>query len=182
MTAATPNDPHRAEWTDRLEDLIDGALAGTEREAVEKHVTGCEICSGDIRALHELDAALGAQIIAPRLDTEFDRKVRAQVASYDDEARQRAKQRAEIEFARAESSLANAWRKRRQRLLLDGVALIGCLCALGFSLRASGLWSTVETKVFDTTGTGALFNLAAIALVFTAISACVGIVLRSRDE
>src|SRR5690349_756004 len=92
MTVATPNDPHRAEWTDRLEDLIDGTLAGAEQEAVVKHVTECQICSGDIRALRELDAALSSQIVAPQLDAEFDRKVRARVASYDEAARERARQ------------------------------------------------------------------------------------------
>jgi anti-sigma factor RsiW len=167
---------HRTAWADRLEDLLDGNLADTERDTVEKHVAECEMCRADVAALRELDAALTSQIVAPRLDAEFDRKVRAQIASYDESARARARARAELERAREESKLASSWRSRKQRMLLDGIALAGCLCALAFTFLASGMLSTLENKLSGLTGLGAL------ALVITAISACVGVVLRSRDE
>jgi anti-sigma factor RsiW len=174
---------HRSQWADRLEEFIDDALTDGEREAVEKHVTGCEICSADIEALRALDATLAARIVAPALDAEFDRKVRARVASYDETARQRARQQAELERARDESSLASAWRRRRQRMLLDAIAIAGCLCALGCVLSASGVWSSFETKLAHVTGmTTQLLNFGTLAILVTVISAGVGVVLRSRDE
>jgi anti-sigma factor RsiW len=52
---------------DRLQDYVDDVLAETERAEVERHVTVCETCAGEVRALRALlgDIATLPRQIAP---------------------------------------------------------------------------------------------------------------------
>ena len=44
--------------TDRLADLVDGTLAGPDRDEVLAHVSACARCGAEVRAAGEARAAL----------------------------------------------------------------------------------------------------------------------------
>jgi hypothetical protein len=57
------------ETRDRLDDYVDGALAGAELHEVELHLAGCAACAGEERRLHALlagAAALPRELSPPR--------------------------------------------------------------------------------------------------------------------
>ena len=71
----------------RLNDYLDGLLAPPERAAVDEHLASCEACAGDLAAISEMVAAMGALPIAATPARDLWTDVQARMAGTEEEAK-----------------------------------------------------------------------------------------------
>lgn len=108
----TADEPHLAEWIDRLQDAVDGALVPSDLAAVQAHLADCAICRGEHRRLLAIDARLrGEFTAAPAMSADFDRRVLARIDALEHERRALAKQREQQEFEKRLTAIRGGWRQ-----------------------------------------------------------------------
>lgn len=101
-----------AEWIDRLQDAIDGALAASDASLVHAHLAECAICRGEHHRLLQIDAQLRGEFAAmTRPSKDFDRRVFARIDALEQEKRALAKQREQQEFERRLAEVRGGWRQ-----------------------------------------------------------------------
>lgn len=125
---------HDSTWNDRLQDLLDGDIAPSERAAIESHLVTCGRCRSQHAQLKRLDAQLAARIVAPELDASFDRQVFARIEALDARSREQARRQADQELQENLHSLARSW--RRGLAFLIGGAIAGIALAFAFTAWA----------------------------------------------
>jgi anti-sigma factor RsiW len=121
---------HDLEWNDRLQDLLDGDVAGPDRAVLETHVAGCARCRAQFAKLKKMDALLHARIDEPVLSPAFDQQVYARINALDTQARDRARRRIDRELQENLELLSQG--RRRGLLSMLGGAVAGV--ALAFAL------------------------------------------------
>ena len=121
---------HDREWNDRLQDLLDGDLSGTERASIESHVAGCTRCRTQFSKLKRLDVFLRSKVERPFVGVAFDQQVFARINAMNDQARDKVRQRMERELQENLRTLSAGW--RRGLLSVIGGAIAGIALALAF--------------------------------------------------
>ena len=93
----------------RILEYVEGTLPPAERAAVESHLAQCAPCLAFARQLREIDAALTAEIKAPRLSGEFNERLRqriqAEAPPLSDRERQERRRALQVEFEASRSVL-----------------------------------------------------------------------------
>jgi anti-sigma factor RsiW len=121
---------HDRAWNDRLQDLLDGDVASSERVAFETHVASCARCRAQFSKLKRLDSLLRSKIDRPSIAGTFDQQVFARINAMDDQARDKVRGRMERELQENLQTLAAGW--RRGLLSVIGGAIAGVALALAF--------------------------------------------------
>lgn len=122
-----PNfDEHDLEWSERLQDWLDGELAPSEQAAFDAHLATCERCQTQLRKLESLDAALRTAAPPVSLDSSFDARLFAQIDEIDEARRAAARQRVQAEIQAELQVLARNWRRTLATIIpgiIAGIAL-----------------------------------------------------------
>lgn len=125
------NMAHELEWSDRLQDWLDGALAPDEQGSVESHLATCASCREHLDALRALDTELSEATPRLSLDASFDARVFAQIASADEARLAADRRRLQAELESDLARLAKQWR-RTLAIIAPGV-LAGIALAFGLA-------------------------------------------------
>jgi anti-sigma factor RsiW len=67
------------ELENRIPDYLEDRLSPAQREEVQAHLAGCAQCRTLAQQLHQLDAALSAEIRIPELSIDFEQRLRARI-------------------------------------------------------------------------------------------------------
>ena len=137
---ASQNDPeHHQDWNDRLQDWLDGDLAGVDAPVFEAHLASCELCQQQLAGFQELEDTLQAGLPRLSLDEAFDARLFAQIDAVDESQRAAARQKIEQELQNNLRALSRSWRRTLAFVvpgIVGGIALAFVL--MGY-LDASGL-------------------------------------------
>ncbi len=122
---------HELEWSDRLQDMVDGALAPEEHAIVQAHLESCSSCREQLTTLRAIDAELSE--VTPRLalDARFDERLLAQIDSADEARLATERKRIQAELESDLARLAKEWR-RTLAIIVPGV-LAGIALAFGLA-------------------------------------------------
>ena len=146
---------HDLEWNDRLQDLLDGDVAGSERAALESHVAGCARCRAQFAKLKKLDGLLRAKIDSPAPNASFDQQVFARINAFDAHARERARRRIDRELKDNLEMLSRGWRRGLISTLAGAVAGLAVAFALIAWANQSGAASAAITAASHGIGSDA---------------------------
>jgi anti-sigma factor RsiW len=163
---------HDAEWNDRLQDLIDGDVAGLERATTEGHVAGCARCRSQFASLKKLDALLHSKITAPSLTHSFDHHVFARINARDTQAQERARRRIDRELQENLETLSKGWRRGLLSLIGGAVAGVALALALITWTDQTGFTNTLVGAASN--GIGAGFSGTLHTFLTIAIGAAIG--------
>jgi anti-sigma factor RsiW len=137
---------HVLEWSDRLQDWLDGELDSAGVTAFETHLAGCEICQQSVEQLEQLDAMLVEAAPSLELDENFDRRLLAQIEQIDEKGRAEARRRIEQELQQQLSELRRGWKRTLAFVIPGIVAGIAIAFALAAWLDNSGVTSTLVAE------------------------------------
>jgi anti-sigma factor RsiW len=123
---------HVAQWLDRLQDLVDEALAPAATLHVHAHVSSCATCTREYRRLLAIDASLRtAFVVTAAPSPHFDRHLFASIARLEQDKRGIARRREQQEHA----ARFAVFRKRTRELLRfqlgNIIAAVATLAAAG---------------------------------------------------
>ena len=166
---------HALLWSDRLQDWLDGDLAGEAAQEVHDHVSGCACCRRQLEELTSLDASL--RQAAPRLtldDESFDRPLFARIDALD--AARSAATRSRIEHELRESLRSLQREGRRAILFVLSGLIAGFALAFAFLAALSSSPLMQELIVLAEHATSAP-PASITAVLITSISAGVGAVI-----
>jgi anti-sigma factor RsiW len=158
---------HDNEWNDRLQDLLDADVSGSERAAVESHVASCTRCRAEFARLKKLDGLLNAQVTAPCVTRNFDEQIYARIDADDAQSRERARRRIDRELEENLATLAKDWRRGLLSLVSGAIAGIALALALMTWMEKSGLTDTMITMAQGSVGSdlaGLVRTLAMLTL------------------
>lgn len=130
---------HRLEWSDRLQDWLDGDLDERSAAALHAHIAGCAHCQRDAEALRGLDRELREATPALALDAAFDARIFSQIETFDEAKRAAARTRLEQELQQNLQALSRRWRRTLAMLIPGIVAGIAIAFALTTWLGQSDL-------------------------------------------
>lgn len=166
---------HDLEWSERLQDWLDGDLAPDERAVVEAHADSCDTCREQLAALRALDDALAAAASHPSLDERFDARLFAHIASDDEARRAAAREQLQQEIEAGLAKLARDWR-RTLGLIIPSV-LAGIALAFGLATYFdTAEW--VQSMTAQSSGEIGTLNAMHLHLLLTsAIGAATGYVI-----
>jgi anti-sigma factor RsiW len=146
MSLITPQQDHDLQWTDLLQDWLDGDLPSAEVAAFQAHLADCVQCQAMLGEFQQLDASLQAAVPGMQLDEGFDARIFAQLDAIDETQRAAARAQAEREFQANLHNLTKGWRRA---LAFAVPGIIGGI-ALAFAVTSwfdgSGLASTVVAQ------------------------------------
>lgn len=125
-------DEHDLEWSERLQDWLDGELAPSEQAEFDAHLASCEHCRAQLEALQSLDAALRTAAPPVALDSSFDANLFSQIDAIDEAQRAAARQRLQAELQSELQTLASNWRRTLATIIPGVIAGI----ALAFGLAS----------------------------------------------
>jgi anti-sigma factor RsiW len=155
----TNQEQHPLEWSNALQDFLEGELDASARQSFEAHLAACEICRDNLAQFERLDSALAAALPPIALDSAFDRKLFAQIDSSDEAARAARKKQALLEMQTARAALQHSWR-RQLALVIPGAAA-GVTLAIALSTYIGGS-DLIHTLIVD--GSAAMGARAADAM------------------
>jgi anti-sigma factor RsiW len=102
---------HLAQWQDRLQELVDQALAPTETLQLHAHLTSCTMCTREHRRLLAIDAQLKSQFaVTVTPSAKFEQTLFTNIARLEQEQRALAQQREQQEHAARLAQLHVNWR------------------------------------------------------------------------
>jgi anti-sigma factor RsiW len=156
---------HDREWNDRLQELLDGHVTGSERATFESHVASCARCRAQFSKLKRLDSLLRSKLERPFVGGTFDQQVFARINAMDDQSRARARGRLERELQDNLQTLAAGW--RRGLLSVIGGAIAGIALALAFLAWAND--AGLARALADVASSGIGTNYAGLAHTFATI-------------
>lgn len=122
---------HELEWSDRLQDLVDGELTPLEHATVEAHLQSCSSCKAQLEALRTLDAELSDAMPSVALDPRFDERLLGHIDSADEARLAAERKRIQAELESDLARLAKEWR-RTLAIIVPGV-LAGIALAFGLA-------------------------------------------------
>lgn len=166
---------HDLEWSERLQDWLDGELAPDERAFVEAHTESCDACRKHLAALSALDGALAAAAPRMSLDESFDARLFAHIASDDEARRAAAREQLQQEIEAGFAKLARDWRRTLGLIIPSVLAGI----ALAFGLAAYfGTAEWVQSMTAQSAGEIGVLNAMHLHVLLTsAIGAATGYVV-----
>lgn len=168
-------DQHDLEWTERLQDWLDGELAPSESAELDAHLASCERCQTQLRELESLDAALRSAAPPVALDSSFDARLLAQIDEIDEARRAAARQRIQTEVQAELQLLARNWRRTLATIIpgiIAGIALAFALAS--YFETADWVRALAERSAGEIGRTNALFLHA---LLTSAIGGAIGYVV-----
>jgi anti-sigma factor RsiW len=121
---------HLAQWQDRLNDVVDQALAPPETLQIHAHISNCVTCTREYRRLLDVDARLRKEFSAPVTPSpHFDKHLDAAIARLEQDKRGQARQREKDEYAVRLASLRKRSRELLRFQLGNVIAAIATLAA-----------------------------------------------------
>ena len=156
---------HDLEWSDRLQDLLDGDLNHADRAAMEAHLSGCTRCRSQFAKLKRMDGLLRTKLEPPSPHASFDQQLFARIHAMDARETEKARRRIENELHQNLQSLSRNWRRNWISLLAGAMAGIALTVALLTWLDAAGVTSAVAGVAQSTTGFGTLTLLHTLILM-----------------
>lgn len=121
---------HLAQWQDRLNDVVDQALAPSETLQIHAHISNCVTCTREYRRLLAVDARLRKEFAAPVTPSpHFDKRLFAGIAQLEQDRRGIARQREKDEYAARLASLRKRSRELLRFQLGNVIAAIATLAA-----------------------------------------------------
>jgi anti-sigma factor RsiW len=179
--SADPN--HTFEWSDRLQDLLDGDASPSEAAATARHVDACGECSTLLAELRELDASLQRAAPPMTLDARFDERLYAQIHAIDGAQRIAARERIERELQENLRALSQSWRRTLAFVIPGVIAGIALAFALaGYFFSADSVQPLMESAEALSRGRTPLFEAGFTALLGATIGAFVARWLASVAE
>lgn len=137
---------HHLEWSDRLQDWLDGDLGAADAAALQAHMADCALCRTRAEELQELDRSLVSAAPRLALDDAFDAKIFAQIEAMDDSKRAEARRRVEVELEQNLQVLARGWRRALLFIAPGVVAGIALAFGLATWLNDASLMQTLVTE------------------------------------
>lgn len=138
---------HDLDWSDRLQDWLDGDLDRSGRAAFEAHLAACTTCQTRAAEFKALDESLrtAAPRLAPglTLDDSFDARIWDRIDSIDEAQRAAARRRLEQELQANLHALSRNWRRALAFMIPGVLAGIALAFALAGWLDDSGLTRTL---------------------------------------
>ncbi len=129
-----PDASHGPEWSDLLQDALDGELDDSSQQRLDAHLESCETCGSELTRLRELDSRLQGHLVPMTLDASFEQRVFAEIRRLDAArlAKVRAAARARIEQQDRQLAVAleRAWRSGRHVLFAKLGAILAAALAL----------------------------------------------------
>jgi anti-sigma factor RsiW len=157
------------QWADRLQDAIDGDLGANDLAALSEHLSGCDACSSDYRALHALNAALTSQIAAPPLAPNFDAMVYARISTLAPpslaHARELEQQAHRVRIANLQRDWRSFWRFNLGNLLGSGAVFVAIFSTLAAVQEAQPVRQLLQGSAI----TSPLILIAAVLAVTCAL-------------
>ena len=179
--SADPN--HTFEWSERLQDLLDGDANPSEATAIERHLAACDECRSLLAELRELDASLQRAAPSVALDERFDERLYARIAAIDDAQRAAARERIERELHENLQALSHSWRRTLAFVIPGVIAGIALAFALsGYLFSADSVQPLMESAEALSRGHTPLFEAGFTALLGATIGAFVAHWLASVAE
>ena len=174
---------HTFEWSDRLQDLLDGDASPSEVAAVERHLASCDECRSLLADLRALDASLQQAAPPLALNERFDERLYARLDAIDDTQRAAARQRIERELQESLRALSRSWRRTLAFVIPGVIAGLALAFALsGYFLSADAVQPLMENAEALSRGHTQLFEAGLTALLGATIGAFVARWLASVAE
>ncbi|HEX7012408.1 MAG TPA: zf-HC2 domain-containing protein [Steroidobacteraceae bacterium] len=173
----TPEQQHDLDWSEPLQDWLDGDLDAEALARFEAHLEGCAVCQERVAQFKELDAALEAAVPRLALDASFDERLFAKLDEADEAKRAEARRRAQQEFERGMSALARKWRLALGLVIPGAIAGIALAFAVTAWLGDSGLTYTLAAEGSERLGMS-YFELLRIGLTAIVGAVLGGVVAR----
>jgi anti-sigma factor RsiW len=156
---------HHLEWSDRLQDWLDGDLSGADGAALQAHMADCALCRARADELQELDRSLVSAAPRLALDGTFDARIFAQIDAIDDSKRAEARRRVEMELQQNLQALARGWRRALLFIVPGVVAGVALAIGLASWLNDASLMQLLVTQSAKL-GSG---NSGQVHLIVTAV-------------
>lgn len=174
---------HTFEWSERLQDLLDGDATASEIAAVERHLASCEECRSLLADLRALDASLQRAAPPIALDERFDERLYSQIHAIDDAQRVAARQRVERELQENLRALTRSWRRTLAFVIPGVIAGVALAFALtGYFFSADAVQPLMENAEALSRGHTEIFEAGLTALLGATIGAFVARWLASVAE
>ena len=172
----TSREQHLQEWSEALQDWLDGELSLAARAKFDTHLAGCGICREQVARFKDLDAALAAAAPPLVLDQSFDRRLFAQIDASDERSRAAKRRVLERQLETERLALARGWRRGLAIVIpsvIAGIALaltlsayigsseiVRSLIADGAAVLGGNASSTLRLAVTCVTGAGIGLTIA----------------------
>jgi len=147
---STPQDLHLAQWQDRIQDSIDGALSAVELAEIHAHLATCVLCATEQKRLLAMDAQMRkAFATAAILPANFDQRLFASIALLEQDKRALARHCEQQEYEAQRVQLRSRWRELvRFHLgnLIGGVVTTSAVIAALVSARPSSFKAWIATQ------------------------------------
>ena len=129
-----PDAAHGPEWSDLLQDALDGELDESSQYRLDAHLESCDTCGIELTRLRELDSRLQRQLTPMTLDASFEQRVfeeiRRREAARLANVRAAARARVEQQDRQLAFALERAWRSGRHVLFAKLGAILAAALAL----------------------------------------------------